>query len=66
MQRKSSSAKDELLHLAESLSEDEAERVLETLRREMPELYGESPDACKTYPVRSGDGQIVRVTIPIQ
>jgi hypothetical protein len=57
-------ARDELLHLVDSLSDNEAERVLETLRREMPELYGENLDACKTYPVRRGDGRIVRVTIP--
>jgi len=54
------SARDELEHVAETLSKAEAERVLELLHAQLPELFGRLP----TYPVIRGDGHVVRVTVP--
>jgi hypothetical protein len=50
------SARDELLHLADCLSDQEAERVLELLETHCPELLGRLPD---------GDAEAaVPVTVP--
>jgi hypothetical protein len=53
-------ASDELAHVVESLNEAEAERALELLDRDLPELFGD----VKRYPVVRGDGKVVRVTVP--
>lgn len=38
------SANDELAHVVETLSDEDAEKVLEHLKRTMPELYPDADD----------------------
>ena len=37
-------ARDEMIHIASTLTEEEAEKVIEVLHRELPELFGEAKD----------------------
>jgi hypothetical protein len=53
-------AKEELAHLAECLTEAEAERALAVLYERCPELYGEAPRRT----VIRGDGRVVTVVVP--